>query len=81
MTKEPNSAKRWSTTNTAYIGAFVGMVLALAHSAYHVLLGRIPSEDPFLHTFLELMGFTTGAALLFACIAGIRNRLVYAGRF
>ena len=77
MKKEPVSIRRWSPTDTAYIGAFLGMALALVHQVYHVWFGRIPSEDPFLHIFLELLGFTLGFALLFACVAGVRNRLMH----
>jgi hypothetical protein len=69
------SQKRWSKTNAAYIGAFLGMVIAMAHQVHHAIGGDVPNENPLVHIFPELVGLTAGSAVLAAIVAEIRNRI------
>jgi hypothetical protein len=69
------SERRWSRSSSAYLGAFLGMGIAMAHHAHHALVGEIPNENPLTHTFPELIGFTAAGALLLALMAEVRNRI------
>ena len=68
------SKKRWSRASSAYLGAFFGMGLAMAHQIQHAVVGEIPNENPFTHIFPELVGLTAGGALILVIIAEVRNR-------
>jgi hypothetical protein len=67
--------KRWRRTSSAYLGAFLGIGIAIAHHIHHAVLGEIPNEDPFTHIFPELVGLTAGGTLLLVVVTEIRNRL------
>jgi hypothetical protein len=67
--------KPWSRTGSAYLGAFLGMGIAMAHQIHHAFVGDILAENPFTHIFPELLGLTAGGALLLMAVAEIRNRL------
>ncbi|WP_230534494.1 hypothetical protein [Microvirga roseola] len=67
-------ARRWSRSNSAFLGAFLGMMIAAAHQVHHALAGEIPNESPLAHIFLELVGLAAGTAILGAALAEIRNR-------
>jgi len=69
------SRKPLSRTCSAYLGAFLGMAIAMAHQIHHVIVGDILAETPFTHIFPELLGLTAGGALLLMAVAEIRNRL------
>jgi hypothetical protein len=71
-----NLRKYWSRTHSAYLGAFLGMGIAMAHNVHHAFVGKIPNEDPLVHTFPKLIGLTSAGALFFVVIAEVRNWLV-----
>jgi len=68
--------QRWDTVSLAYLGAFLGMALAMAHNIHHIAVGQIPNEDPFLHSLFDLIAFGSSGALLMALISGTHNRLL-----
>jgi hypothetical protein len=76
-----NLRKHWSRTHSAYLGAFLGMGIAMAHNVHHAFVGEIPNENPLVHIFPELIGLASAGALFFVVIAEVRNRLVGAAQF
>ena len=69
------SERRWSRSNLAYLGAFLGMGVAMAQHVLHALGGDILNENPLDHIFPELIGFTAAGALILALMAEVRNRI------
>ncbi|GEO16306.1 hypothetical protein [Microvirga aerophila] len=72
MKTEPS--KKWDPTVAAFCGAMVGMTLAIALEARDICAGRFDDVDPFVHIVTELAVFASGGAMLFAAVAGLRNR-------
>ncbi|HEU6441757.1 MAG TPA: hypothetical protein VFF38_05310 [Microvirga sp.] len=73
--KKHGSAKRWGRTHAAYVGAFLGIAITMAHQGYHVLANDFPEGNPLVHIFLELIVFSAAGALALAAVAEIRNRI------
>lgn len=69
------SKRPWSRTHWAFVGAFLGMGLAMAHQVHHAVVGKVLDENPIAHIFPEVVGLTAGGALLLAVIAEACNRL------
>jgi hypothetical protein len=76
MALNSSKTKPWSISSFAYVGAFTGMVIAVAHHIEHTLTGDIPKDNLLGHIFLELVGSSLGVALVLAAIAVVRNRIV-----
>lgn len=70
------STKRWSRTNAAYLGAFLGLAVAMAHHIHHAVASEFPSENPLVHITRELITFSSGSALMLAAVAELRNRIL-----
>jgi hypothetical protein len=51
--------ERWDTISLAYLGALLGMALAMVHNIHHGVGGQIPNEDPFLHSLFDLITFAS----------------------
>ncbi len=73
--KKYDSAKRWGRTHAAYVGAFLGIAIGMAHQGYHVLFNDFPEGNPFVHISLELIGLSAAGALIMAAVAEVRNRI------
>jgi hypothetical protein len=73
MEREPILRQPWSVVTSAFVGAYVGSMAALAHEVYTLLLGRFNDSDPFLTLVSTLAVANLGGAVLFAIVAWVHN--------
>jgi hypothetical protein len=52
----------------------IGMSLGIVVQACDIIASRFDNADPFVHIATELAVFAFGGAMLFAAVAGMRNR-------
>jgi hypothetical protein len=71
---EAGPHKKWDPTNCVFWGSLIGMTLGIVFEARHICAGRFDDVDPFVHIATELVVFAAGGAMLFAAVAGLRNR-------
>lgn len=76
MEQEPILSKAWSPVPSAFFGGYVGLMAALAHEVYNLLLGRFNDIDPFIELLSKTAVANLGGAMLFATVAWVHNRLV-----
>jgi hypothetical protein len=69
------STKRWSRTSAAYLGALLGIAVAMAHHVHHALVGEFPTGNPLAHIALEMITYSACGALILTIVTGARNRV------
>ena len=77
MDMRPTEGTKWEIGGFAFVGATLGMFLAVVHEVYQASSGELSELElvSFGHIIGQVIAGGAGGALLLAVVASLHNRL------